>query len=51
MDVAIDGDWRRLTREMEGFHTVVTYGDYLREAGYALRKVGAVEWANYSEKT
>lgn len=50
MDVEIDGDWRRLTREMEGFHTVVCYGDYLREVGYALKKVGAVEWANYSEK-
>jgi hypothetical protein len=48
MDIQIDGDWRKLTREMEGFHTVVTYGDYLREAGYALGKVGGVEWRNYS---
>jgi len=49
MDVAIEGDWPRLTRELEGFHTVVCYGDYLREIGYALKKVGAVEWRNYSE--
>ena len=50
MDLEIDGDWRTLTKEMEGFHTIVTYGDYLREAGYAVKKVGAIEWKNYSEK-
>lgn len=50
MDVAIDGDWRRLLREMEGFHTVVSYGDYLREIGYAVRKTGALQWENVSEK-
>ena len=49
MDITIQGDWRRLTREMEGFHTVVCYGDYLREIGYALQKVGGIEWRNYSE--
>jgi hypothetical protein len=49
MDIRIDGDWRKLTREMEGFHTVVCYGDYLREIGYALQKVGGIEWRNYSE--
>ena len=49
MDIQIDGDWRALVREMEGFHTIVTYGDYLREAGYAVRKAGAIEWKNYSE--
>ena len=48
MDVAIEGDWQRLNRELEGFHTVVCYGDYLREVGYALKKVGAVEWRDYS---
>jgi hypothetical protein len=50
MDLEIDGDWRTLTKEMEGFHTVVTYGDYLREAGYAVKKAGFLEWKNYSEK-
>lgn len=48
MDVVIDGDWRRLTRELKGFHTVVCYGDYLREVGYALKKIRAVEWRNYT---
>jgi hypothetical protein len=50
MDIEIDGDWRTLTKEMEGFHTIVCYGDYLREAGYAVKKTGAVEWRNYSDK-
>jgi L-fucose isomerase-like protein len=48
MDVAIQGDWKRLLHELEGFHTIVTYGNYLREVGYALGKVG-LGWANYSE--
>lgn len=48
MDVRIDGDWRRLVRELRGFHAVVCYGDYLREVGYALRKVGSLAWHNYS---
>ena len=48
MDVQIQGDWRSLVKEMEGFHTIVCYGDYLREVGYALRKAGPIEWHNYS---
>jgi len=48
MDVQIDGDWRKLLRDMQGFHTVVCYGDYLREVGYALKKV-RIEWENVSE--
>lgn len=48
MDIEIDGDWRALTRDMEGFHAVVCYDDYLAEVGYALRKVGGIEWKNYS---
>ncbi len=34
-----------LLREMKGFHWMMGYGDYLREIGYALKKVG-VEWLN-----
>ena len=48
IDIQIDGDWRGLQREMEGFHTQVCYGDYLREVGYALKKVGGIEWRNFS---
>jgi len=40
MDVAVDGNWQKLLTDMQGFHTIVTYGDYLREVGYALKKVG-----------
>jgi L-fucose isomerase-like protein len=50
MEIAIDGDWRQLLREMEGFHTQVVYGNYLREVGYALKKLGGqMEWQCYSE--
>jgi L-fucose isomerase-like protein len=47
MEVRIDGDWRRFLNDMQGFHTVVSYGDHLREVGYALKKVG-VAWENVS---
>lgn len=47
MDVQIDGDWRKLLADMQGFHTVTCYGDYLREVGYALKKVG-IAWENVS---
>ncbi|MCR4413180.1 MAG: twin-arginine translocation signal domain-containing protein [Thermoguttaceae bacterium] len=43
MDIAIDGDWKKLLVEMQGFHTVITYGDYLREVGYALKRLG-IAW-------
>jgi hypothetical protein len=33
---------------MQGFHVQVCYGDYLREVGYALKKVGKIEWQNFS---
>ena len=49
IDIAIDGDFRSLLRQMQGFHVQVCYGDYLREVGYALKKVGKVEWQNFSE--
>jgi hypothetical protein len=48
MDVRIEGDWQKLAREMEGFHTIVCYGDYLREVGYALLKVKGLTWVDYS---
>ncbi len=48
MDIRIDGDWRRLQAVMEGFHCQICYGDYLREIGYALRKLGPIQWENFS---
>ncbi len=49
IEIAIDGNWRRLAAEMEGFHTQIIYGDYLREIGYALKRLGKVEWQSYSD--
>lgn len=49
MEILMDGDWQGLQREMEGFHTQIVYGDYLREIGYALKKVGPqISWHSYS---
>ena len=48
IDIQIDGDWRQLQAVMEGFHCQVCYGDYLREIGYALKKLGHIEWQNFS---
>lgn len=50
MEVLVDGDWKRLLREMEGFHTQIVYGDYTREVGYALKKLGGqIAWQCFSE--
>lgn len=45
IDIEIEGDWKRLLEEMHGFHWMICYGDYLREVGYALKKVG-IKWEN-----
>jgi hypothetical protein len=50
IDIQIDGDWHKLVAQMQGFHTQVCYGDYLREVGYALKNLGQIEWQNFSEK-
>ena len=49
IDIKIQGDFRKLLDEMQGFHVQICYGDYLREVGYALKKIGTVEWQNFSE--
>jgi len=49
VDVKIHGDWAELLEKMKGFHWMLSYGDYLKEVGYALKKVG-VELLNVSEK-
>jgi len=46
-DVEIQGDWRELRREARDSHWMMVYGDYLRELGYAARKLG-LEWVNLS---
>jgi hypothetical protein len=48
IDVKVKGDCKALLQEMKGFHWMMSYGDYLRETGYALKKVG-VNFHNVSE--
>ena len=43
MDVAVQGNVERLLQEIRGFHWMVSYGNYLREVGYAIEKAG-LEW-------
>ncbi|MGB9606572.1 MAG: sugar isomerase, partial [Bryobacteraceae bacterium] len=47
VDVSIQGYTARLVREMRGFHWMTCYGDYLKETGYALAKLG-IELVNIS---
>ena len=49
IDIEFDGDIKSFTKKMEGFHAQLVYGDYLREVGYALKKLKKVEWQNFSE--
>jgi hypothetical protein len=44
MDIALEGDSRKLVDEMRGFHWMTCYGDYSRETAYAASKAG-VGWA------
>ena len=46
--VEIQGEWRRLIPEARDSHWMMVYGDYLREAGYAARKIG-LTWDNVSD--
>ncbi len=39
IDVQVQGDGKALLREMKGFHWMMSYGNYLRETGYALKKL------------
>lgn len=43
-DVEIQGDWRKLINEVRDSHWMMAYGDYLKEIGYAGRKI-AINWA------
>jgi L-fucose isomerase-like protein len=46
-DVEIQGDWRKLIKEVRDSHWIMAYGDYLKELGYASRKIG-IRWVNIS---
>jgi hypothetical protein len=47
IDVRIHGNSAALLEQMKGFHWMLSYGDYLKESGYALKKLG-VEFLNVS---
>jgi len=47
-DVAVQGAWRKLMAEARDSHWVMAYGDWLKELGYAARKVG-VRWETLAQ--
>jgi hypothetical protein len=47
-DVRVQGAWKKLQSEARDSHWVMAYGDWLKELGYAARKVG-VQWSSLSE--
>jgi len=40
IDVGFKGDTGKLLREMKGFHWMTSYGSYVNETAYALKKLG-----------
>ncbi len=43
IDIRFQCDSQRLAERMPGFHWMTIYGDYLREIGYALKKI-PIQW-------
>ena len=46
-DVEIQGDWKKLIKEVRDSHWMMAYGDHLKELGYASRKIG-IDWVTLS---
>lgn len=46
-DVEIQGHWQALLAEARDSHWMMAYGNYLKELGYAARKIG-IRWADIS---
>ncbi len=40
IDISFDCDSKIVAEQMPGFHWITVYGDYLKEAEYALKKIG-----------
>jgi len=40
IDISYDCESKKVAEQMPGFHWMTCYGDYIREAGYALKKIG-----------
>jgi len=47
-DVEIQGDWKKLIKEVRDSHWMMVYDDHLKELGYACRKLG-INWDNISQ--
>lgn len=45
IDIRFQCDSLKLAQRMPGFHWMTCYGDYLKEYGYALKRVG-IQWEN-----
>ena len=43
IDVGVQTSDRKLAGEMKGFHWMTGYGDWRKELGYALQKIG-IQW-------
>ena len=48
IDIRFKCDDRPLAERMPGFHWMTGYGDYTRELGYALKRVG-IEWDSWAD--
>jgi hypothetical protein len=40
IDISYNCESRKVAEQMRGFHWITVYGDYLKETGYALKKIG-----------
>jgi hypothetical protein len=40
IDVSFNCDSKKVAEQMPGFHWITVYGDYIKETGYALKKIG-----------
>ena len=47
IEVKVKGDVGKIISSMRGFHCMIVYGDYRKEVGYALSKVG-IGWTDLS---
>ncbi|MHC4434627.1 MAG: sugar isomerase, partial [Planctomycetota bacterium] len=47
-DVEIQGDWKKLVKEVRDSHWMMAYGDHFKEIGYTSRKIG-INWVSLSQ--
>ncbi len=45
IDISFDCDSKTVAEQMPGFHWITVYGNYIKETGYALKKIG-IEFEN-----